>query len=101
MEKVMVPSWTVVITGAQTAYIDFSFVPGWLADIRQDGRGQLQPTAFESFILAFCTLVAHDETEAGGNRYNRRVDIHRLEEDVAMQKYNVFFRQCWDTRTCT
>ena len=101
MEKVMVPSWTVVITGAQTAYMDFSFVPGWFADKRQGGVGHLQPTDLESFIESFCTLVAHDETEAGGNRYNRRVDIHRLEEDVAMQKYNVFFRQCWDTRTCT
>ena len=98
----MVPSWTVVITGAQTAYMDFSFVPGWFADKRQGGVGHLQPTDLESFIESFCTLVAHDETEAGGNLYKRRVEIHRMEEDVAMQKYNVFFsRQCLDRRTCT
>ena len=100
-KAVMVPSWTVLITGPETAHLDFNFVARWLHDPTTGQTGQSSQHDFDEFITSFCTLVAHEDSRETGKQYQRRIDFHKLEEELALEKFTVFFRHCWSTRRCT
>ena len=98
-KKVMVPSWTVLLTGPNTAHLDFNFVPNWIGYNTIEERKQL-PVAFENFIVSFCTLVGKLVAEDTRKEYTRRVDFHKLQEEKPMEKFTYFFRHCRSTRRC-
>ena len=100
-KAVMVPSWTVLVTGPETAHLDFNFVARWLHDPTTGQTGQSSQHDFDEFITSFCTLVAHEDSRETGKQYQRRIDFHKLEEELALEKFTVFFRHCWSTRRCT
>ena len=100
--EVTVPSFTVLLTGAESAFMDFVFLPEWLPSYSVGSNDDSNDTKnrFEDFIVSLFTEIASSETEISGQRYNRRVDFHKLEEELDDEKYMYFFRHCNSTRLC-
>ena len=99
---VLVPSFTVLLTGAESAFMDFVFLPELLSskDLGLKDPTKDVNTRFEDFIISLFDKVASSETTVSGQRYVRQVDFHKLEEEEIPDKYTYFFRHCGSTRLC-
>ena len=84
--EVLVPSFTVLLTGAESAFMDFNFLPDGLPSDFVDSNDHANgaQSRFEDFIISLFNKIASAETETSGQRYVRRVDFHKLEEEKLM-----------------
>ena len=99
---VLLPSWTAIVSGSQSSFLDFVFLPEWLEGVKQQAQKGMQ-LAFENFITALFTVVGAAEGQRGWGEYTRRIDFHKLEEERDIRdlhSYTYFFRHCWSTRVC-
>ena len=83
-KAVMLRSWTAIVTGPQSTFLDFNFVPELL-----DGAApETVKQSFERFIVALFTLVGCEEGQAPRReQYVRRIDYHKLEEEKELECY--------------
>ena len=96
-KSVMLRPWTAIVTGPESARLDFTFVPQWLDGAERENTQQ----SFETLIVALVNLVAFEEGKAtGGGQYVRRIGYHKLGQERGVEGYTYLFRHCWSTRLC-
>lgn len=89
---VMIPAFTVPVTGENTAFVDFNFLPNWLEheDVANVAEAYIVRRKFKIFIVELFTRVAALETTAGQGEFMRRVDFHKLQEEAVTEQYTYF-----------
>ena len=82
--------------------MDFIFIPELLplSEIGSNNTTKDAQSRFDDFVISLLNKIAASETEKTGQRYVRRVDFHKLEEEEIPDKYTYFFRHCGSTRLC-
>ena len=96
-KSVMLPPWTAIVTGPESARLDFTFVPELMDGAERENTQQ----SFETLIVALVNLVAFEEGKAtGGGQYVRRIGYHKLGQERGVEDYTYLFRHCGSARLC-
>ena len=89
--EVLVPSYTVLLSGAESVFMDFIFIPEWLplSYIGSKNTTKDAQSRFDDFVISLFNKIAASETEKTGQRYVRRVDFHKLEEEEELSLIHI------------
>ena len=95
-KKVFVPAWTVLLTGPQTAHMEFTFLPHLL----ETGKQRVQED-FDEFVTTLCTIVAVDVGKRMERAYHREVYVHQPEHHRDIEDFSFFFTKRRTAIQCT